>query len=265
MQSTVGRLWTDSVAYVALITGAAVSIAGNVVDTQRIRGDRMDALDVVLAALFPGLVVLMVEVFVSSRWHGLKWPMQVLRWAGCAGVTFVAMRISWVHLNDLMLTRGQKADVAIMGPLAIDFLAIMATALILAGRVTRVGGVPEVLTVDEVLNRWGADFEPETDWDRAAEEELGAEMLADSQEIAPVSPAAPRRPRSQWDAYTVCGMAVEGVKASVARAEIGIGQSTYGRYLKVARILKENPRAEILPAEKVPAEHVQLLRELCSK
>jgi hypothetical protein len=33
-----------------------------------------------------------------------------------------------------MASRGQKADVAILGPLAIDALAIMATALILAGR-----------------------------------------------------------------------------------------------------------------------------------
>ena len=70
----IGKFWTDSVAYVALVTGAAVSIAGNVVDTQRSRGMQMDSLDVVMAALFPALVVLMVEVFVSSRWNGLRWP-----------------------------------------------------------------------------------------------------------------------------------------------------------------------------------------------
>jgi len=45
------------------------------------------------------------------------------------------MRVSWVHLNDLLLSRDQATDVAVIGPLAIDLLAIMATALILSGRV----------------------------------------------------------------------------------------------------------------------------------
>lgn len=146
--SKIGRLWTDSVAYVALILGAVTSIAGNVANVLRVRGDLTDGLDLFLAGFFPGLVVLMVEVFVSARWRGLPWPMQVLRWAGCAAVTVVAMRVSWVHLHALMVSRGQEADVAILGPLAIDFLAIMATALILAGRgqaqsVSELGSSPD--------------------------------------------------------------------------------------------------------------------------
>jgi hypothetical protein len=130
----IGKLWTDSVAYVALLAGAGLSIAGNVANVVRTRGEATDALDIVLAVAFPALVVLMVEVFVSSRWHGLAWPMQVLRWAGCLAIGAVAMRVSWVHLHELMDSRGQKDDVATFGPLAIDALAIMATALILAGR-----------------------------------------------------------------------------------------------------------------------------------
>lgn len=130
----IGQLWTDSVAYVALFTGAGLSIAGNVANVVRTRGVQVDTLDVVLAVAFPALVVLMVEVFVSSRWRGLSWPMQVLRWLGTVSIGAVAMRVSWVHLNELMLSRGQAQDVATLGPLAIDFLAIMATALILAGR-----------------------------------------------------------------------------------------------------------------------------------
>jgi hypothetical protein len=129
-----GKLWTDSVAYVALLTGAGLSIAGNVANVFRTRGALVDSLDVVLAVAFPALVVLMVEVFVSSRWRGLIWPMQVLRWLGTLSIGAVAMRVSWTHLHDLMEARGQKDDVANFGPLAIDALAIMATALILAGR-----------------------------------------------------------------------------------------------------------------------------------
>jgi hypothetical protein len=129
-----GKLWTDAVAYVALVLGSGVSIAGNVADTYRTRGAATDGLDLFLAAFWPATVVLTVELFVNKRWVGLAWPMQVLRWAGCIAIGGMAMRVSWVHLNDLMASRGQKADVAILGPLAIDALAIMATALILAGR-----------------------------------------------------------------------------------------------------------------------------------
>jgi hypothetical protein len=134
MSSKIGQLWTDSVAYVALLAGAGLSIAGNVANVIRTRGVDMDGLDVVLAVAFPGLVILMVEVFVSARWRGLPAGMQWLRWIGCISIGAVAMRVSWVHLNELMTARGQKGDVATFGPLAIDALAIMATALILAGR-----------------------------------------------------------------------------------------------------------------------------------
>ncbi len=132
--SKIGKLWTDSVAYVALLVSASLSLAGNVADTIRVRGEATDRLDIWLAITWPGLVVLMVHVFVSARWIGLSWPMQILRWLGCLSVGAVAMRGSWLHLNDLMLSRGQAVDMATAGPLAIDFLAIMATALILAGR-----------------------------------------------------------------------------------------------------------------------------------
>jgi hypothetical protein len=134
IKTKAGQIWTDSVAYVALLAGAGLSIAGNVANVVRTRGADVDTLDIVLAVAFPALVVLMVEVFVSARWRGLNWPMQVLRWVGTLAIGAVAMRVSWVHLHELMLSRGQAGDVATFGPLAIDALAIMATALILAGR-----------------------------------------------------------------------------------------------------------------------------------
>lgn len=164
-KAKVGQLWTDSVAYVALILGAGVSIAGNVADTFRTRGTATDGLDVFLAAFWPAVVVLTVHLFVNGRWIGLSWPMQVLRWLGCLSIGAMAMRVSWVHLNDLMVSRGQEPDVAVLGPLAIDALAIMATALILAGRgrpVVQDMPAPALDTprdmsqneVDEILERW---------------------------------------------------------------------------------------------------------------
>lgn len=260
-RTRLAQLWTDSVAYVALVTGAAVSIAGNVVDTSRTRGAVLDALDVVLAALFPALVVLMVEVFVSSRWAGLKWPMQVLRWAGCAGVTFVAMRISWVHLNDLMLSRGQEKDVAILGPLAIDFLAIMATALILAGRGRT---SPVSASVEPAATQ---PIEPDTDWDA----ELRAFQI-EAATVAPVSPApvaegTPRRAaRATWDARRVAELALDGTPRVQIHESTQASLPTVDRFRKVARILQADPRASVDPrAEKISPEHVAIIRELVTR
>jgi hypothetical protein len=47
----------------------------------------------------------------------------------------MAMVVSWTHLHDLMTARSQLPVVAIVGPLAIDGMAIMATGLILSTRV----------------------------------------------------------------------------------------------------------------------------------
>lgn len=134
--SKLGNLRTDATAYLALISGAGLSIAGNVADTYRTLGQDTNVLDIVMAVGWPALVVLMVHMFVSTRWVGLSWPMQAMRWLGTLAIGGIAMRVSWVHLNDLMASRGQKPDVAAFGPLAIDLLAIMATALLLAGRRT---------------------------------------------------------------------------------------------------------------------------------
>jgi len=147
------RIWTAAVAYIALAIGAGLSIAGNVADTFRTRGNAVDTLDIVMAVSWPALVVLMVEMFVSARWTGQGVAMQILRWTGCLSIGAMAMRVSWVHLNDLMLSRGQAADVATLGPLAIDALAIMATALILSGRgQPLVSGTP---TLGQAMSKLG--------------------------------------------------------------------------------------------------------------
>lgn len=155
--SKIGKFWTDGVAYLALVMGAGVSIAGNIADTFRARGLATDTLDIFLAAWWPAVVVLTVHLFVSHRWAGQGVAMQVLRWLGCLSIGVMAMRVSWVHLNDLMLSRGQAGDVAIFGPLAIDFLAIMATALILAGQAPRLLDRPLDMPGDEmdkILDKW---------------------------------------------------------------------------------------------------------------
>ncbi len=132
--TTIGKLWTAGIAYVALAVGAGLSIMYNVVDTMSVRGEQFDIYDLITAVAAPGIVVLMVEMFVSRWWIGRPWYMQIIRATSCAVIGGIAMRASWTHGHDFMAGRGQTADVATLWPLAIDLLAIMATALILAGR-----------------------------------------------------------------------------------------------------------------------------------
>lgn len=131
-----GRLWTGAVAYVSLLVGAGLSVAGNLADTYRTRGADIDNLDKVMAAGWPILVLLAIEMFVSPRWSPAR-MFQAWRWIGCLAVGGMAMVVSWTHLHDLMASRGQLYVVSVLGPLAIDGMAIMATGLILSTRVRR--------------------------------------------------------------------------------------------------------------------------------
>lgn len=132
--TNIGKVWTAGIAYVALAVGAGLSIMYNVVDTMTVRGPALDIFDVITAVAAPAIVLLMVEMFVSRIWIGQPWHIQVIRWLATLAIGGVAMRTSWTHGHDFMAGRGQSPDVATLWPLAIDLLAIMATALILAGR-----------------------------------------------------------------------------------------------------------------------------------
>jgi hypothetical protein len=133
MIEKLSKFWSGAIAYVALLSGAGLSVAGNVADTFRVRGLSTDTLDIVLAAAWPLLVLLTIELFVSRRWSG-QIGFQVLRWVGCLAIGSMAMMSSWVHLHDLLSVRGQIGFVATGGPLAIDGMAIMATGLLLSTR-----------------------------------------------------------------------------------------------------------------------------------
>jgi hypothetical protein len=146
------RLWTGAVAYISLLVGAGLSMAGNLADTYRTRGHDVDGLDKILAVSWPALVILAIEMFVSPRWNKST-IFQVWRWTGCLAIGSMAMLASWTHLHDLLASRGQLDTVAILGPLAIDGMAIMATGLILSTRVqdTADGQVDKIASVQPYL------------------------------------------------------------------------------------------------------------------
>lgn len=150
-----GKLWTGAVAYVSLGVGAGLSMAGNLADTYRTRGAATDTLDEVMAIGWPALVILAIEMFVSPRWSA-KTMFQVWRWLGCLAVGGMAMVVSWTHLHDLMASRGQLDIVAILGPLAIDGMAIMATGLILS---TRTRGHADMSTMSTPVSGHEVDMD----------------------------------------------------------------------------------------------------------
>lgn len=136
------KLWTGAVAYISLLVGAGLSVAGNLADTYRVRGAAVDNVDLALAVGPPLATLLVAELFVS------EWPrqfsMQAVRWVTTITVGTLAMIVSWLHLYALLDARGQNDLVAILWPLAIDGLAIMAMAKLLAMR----GGHVRVATAN---------------------------------------------------------------------------------------------------------------------
>lgn len=203
----IGKLWTAGIAYVALTIGAGLSILYNIVDTLERRGADMDMTDWVTAVGAPAMVVIMVELFVSRWWIGQPRSMQALRWLGCLVIGGVAMRTSWTHGHDLMSTRGQAADVAIMWPLAIDLLAVMATALILAGRRvrgqvvetdTRTRGHADIADVDTGATETDTRTQGQTDIVSPADAWTSGYEDALSADTEPMT----MRPLSELDAWT---------------------------------------------------------------
>lgn len=146
----IGKLWTASVAYASLLTGAGLSVAGNLADTFRIRGVLVDAVDIALAIGPPLATLFVAELFVSE-WPR-RWSLQTVRWVTTILVGSLAMVVSWLHLSELLAARGQTPMVAMLWPLAIDGLAIMAMAKLLAmrGHLATVAMAKAPLTMSDV-------------------------------------------------------------------------------------------------------------------
>lgn len=149
------KLWSYGVAYLSLGIGAGVSVAGNIADTHRIaagQGRTPDGLDLFIAGFWPAAVLLVIEMFVSRLWPRTRGA-QAIRWGASMIFGFIAAFMSWIHLSDLLESRAQGPVVSALGPLAIDGLAIMATALILAARGHRVAASAPA-PVQDAPKRW---------------------------------------------------------------------------------------------------------------
>lgn len=254
--NTSGRKWSRF----ALGFGAVMSILGNETHTVLTPGHVGIVIRVALAAIWPVALFVAVEVLVRVNWRA-----QFIDYAGrfvmMFPVTIVAAVVSYQHLHALMELAGEDGVSALIGPVAIDGLMVGGTVALLAIRAASLAAplpVHDELSISQPMD---PDFKAWTE-----ELELAAPVSpAPAEPVAEQLQVRTRSPRAKWDARRVCELAVDGVKASVAHEETEIGQSTYARYLRVARTLHADRHAPIDASEKVPAEHVAIIRELVAK
>lgn len=244
--------WTGAVAYLSLLVGAGLSVAGNLADTYRVRGDLVDAVDIALAIGPPLATLLVAELFVS-QWPR-AWSLQAVRWGGTITVGSLAMVVSWLHLSELLAARGQTALVAILWPLAIDGLAIMAMAKLLAMRGHGQPATPDTVdtpdtvatpdtpdTVDTVATPdtpvdWDAEL---ARWDMAIDATgqdvaTAAEAILRPVATAPVVAGVPAEARDLLAAWDSAAVPVADVDALLA-AHFGRNPRTIRRWRSIVR------------------------------
>lgn len=258
-----GQKWATG----GLIFGAAISLMGNVAHTFLADSTISLLLRVPLAVLWPVALFVGIEILVR-----IDWRRNVIDWFGkvllVGPVAAVGAVVSYLHLHSLMGMAGEDWFSKLIGPAAIDGLMLGSTVALLAlrahssppGEITPVT-LEDIEAAEERLSLL-AEEQTEQDWSKAAEIELGAEMLAEAPiSPAPSAPAIERAPRGEISPYLRA--AVEALMNG-ERPEVGgpgASAAVVGRYSKVLRTLRDNPNASIdIKAEKVKPEIVDLLR-----
>jgi DNA-binding CsgD family transcriptional regulator len=133
--ATSNRSW----AYGGALLGGAVSIAANVAHSyvppiHATAGWQPPTGAVVSAIFWPLALFVAIEILARTVWpSGRRWA--ALRFLGLLPVAVVAAVVSYRHLSGLLAFYREDGLTAVIGPLAVDGLMVMATgALIAAGR-----------------------------------------------------------------------------------------------------------------------------------
>lgn len=258
MNNISGRRWARTFLALALF----VSVVGNVAHTVLADSSISLWLRVPGAVIWPVFTFGAIEIIVRMIWER-SWTHNIARNILLLPAIPAAIT-SYEHLYSLLLLMGERAFIAMIGPLAIDGMMIGCTMVLLF---TRPGVLRDTLTADEMLEKYGID--DELDWDIAAQIELTHQPEDAPISPAPISapPAAPRAPRAiSWDASKVAELVVDGEKTQAVMDATGASRPTVDRFRKVAKVLQADPRAAIDPAaEKLRPEYVSMLRKLVSR
>jgi hypothetical protein len=270
-----GRRW----AYVGLFLGLSASITANVASTVLAQSEISLFLRVPFAVVWPVLTYIAIEVLTRTDWRRSASHI-LIRAVISVPVAAVAAFVSYLHQHELMILAAEPGLAQLVGPLAVDGMLFGMTATLIVTRVSAKASTMMLLEHERPIGPMPAPRPAVTQELISADvPEFSLEQLLpqprewstaelDTASVAPVSPAprAPRAPRAaEWDVRKAAEMAVDGAKGSEISAATGASPATAGRFVKVAKILKADPRAEISAAEKVRPEGVRIMRELISR
>jgi hypothetical protein len=130
--SPAGRGW----AYIGAVLGGVVSLAANVahsyVPPAGAPTTWTPEVGAVVSAMFwPVAVFVAVEILIRVSWPaGRRWL--IARLLGVLPVALVAAVVSYRHLSGLLTHYGEDTLTAVIGPVAVDGLMVMATAALVA-------------------------------------------------------------------------------------------------------------------------------------
>lgn len=131
-----GSAWTG------FVVGIGASIAANVLHAME---GTWTYPELVGAAFWPTALLISVEILTRVAWpHGWQWI--VTRFAGVIVVALVAAALSYLHMRSLLLSWGEGAFQATIGPAAVDgLMLISATALLAVSRSKLPAAAPAAL------------------------------------------------------------------------------------------------------------------------
>lgn len=235
-------------ARVGLTFGAAMSIIGNVAHTMLIRSDVSLLLRIPFSVIWPLALFIGIEIFVRVAWRHS--PIDVLgQFLLIVPVSSVAAVVSYQHLHALMKLANEDNFSAMIGPLAIDGLMLGSTIAMLAIRASSLAAARKTEVIETPIDV------ALSDWDRAIDE------------LTPIEPPVVRPVTRVWRGAVNPGheravsMLLDGATRDEIIAETGISSATYGRLMKIQKILRNDPNAIIdATREKVRPELIDTIR-----
>ena len=160
-------------AYFGVVVGLAVSVAANVAHAASVNGGASPGA-LALAGFWPLSLFLALEVLTRTTWAGAR-GLAVAR-GGVGLVALVAASLSYAHLRGLLITFGEPAWSATVGPLGIDGLMTVSAAALLAagGPVTAPDVEPALLVEPAGEDAPGAHLAPQMTGSDGAAGAVGA-------------------------------------------------------------------------------------------
>ena len=249
--SVSGRGW----AYIGAALGGTVSIAANVahsyVPPTGAPSDWTPQTGAVVGAIFwPVALFVATEILARVAWpSGHHWT--ALRFGGLLPVALVAAFVSYKHLAGLLDFYGEDALTAMLGPLAVDGLMVMATGALLATANRAAATTESVVPAEAPAPVVAEVTEPEAPAAPAV-----VEVPAPAVTEVPASAGAVKKtPAKRVTPRPVSAAKVAKAAAKLPHAPVseiaakaGVSVSTARRHLAALRVTDASPSAPV-PAE----------------